>query len=88
MKLNDEEFNYLVVSAVRNALGGSPSRPGIIYDVIMKNFDNLSEASVNNIIFEIQFVYKLGLLRDQCDIDGWLSLKKELKNENEKRIRE
>lgn len=80
MNLSNEEFNYLVESAVRDACGNQ-SRPGIIYDVIMKNLDNLSEASVNNIIFEIQFVYKLGLLGDQCDVAEWLSLKKELENE-------
>ena len=81
MNLSNKEFNYLVESAVGHALWGIPIRPGIIYDIIMKNIDNLSKATVNNIIFKIQFVYKLGLLGDECCVDDWLSLKKDIEDE-------
>lgn len=60
-------------------------KPKQTWDNIRRNYenlDNLSEASVNNIIFEIKFVYKLGLLGDECSVDDWLSLKKELESEN------
>lgn len=78
MKLNNKEFNLLILFAFRYALGRRCTAPGIVCDLIRKNRDKIMKITKITIVYEINDAYEKGLLGDECDIEERLSLKKEL----------
>lgn len=82
MNLSNEEFDRLIFFAFRYSLGPWSTASSIVRDVIRKNRGEITEMTKMAIICEINYAYKNGLLGDECDIEEWLSLKKELENED------
>lgn len=84
MKLSNKEFNWLIIFALRYALGRMSSAPGIMYGLILDNLDDLTEMTRKTIIREIDYANKNGLLCEFFEVDIWLDLKKELEEEEAK----
>lgn len=84
MKLSNKEFNWLIIFALRYALGRISSAPGIMYGLILDNLDDLTEMTRKTIIREIDYANKNGLLCEFFEVDIWLDLKKELEEEEAK----
>ena len=80
MNLSNKEFNWLIIFAFRYALGRRSMAPSVVSDLIRINRGEITEMTIKAIIHEINYAYKNGLLGDRCDIEEWLSLKKELEN--------
>lgn len=78
MKLSDWEFNTLILFAFRYALGRRSMAPSIVCDLIRKNRDKIMKITRITIVYEIDYAYENELLGDECDIEEWLNLKKEL----------
>lgn len=82
MKLSNWEFNTLILMAFRYALGRRSMAPSIVSDLIKKYRDEITEMTRITIVSEIIYGYENHLLGDNCDVAEWLSLKKELENED------
>ena len=78
MKLNNIDFNLLILFAFRYALGRRLTAPSYVSNLIRKYRGEIAEMTRITIVCEINDAYEKRLLGDECDIDGWLSLKKEL----------
>ena len=82
MSLSNKDFNLLILFAFRYALGRRSMAPSIVSDLIRKNRDKITEMTRITLVDEIDHGYENHLLGDDCDIQEWLSLKKELENED------
>ena len=83
MNLSNREFNWLIILAFRDALGRRLIAPSIMVDFIKRNHDEIEVATKKLIIDEVNYSYKNGLLGGKYEVDKWLSLKKELENEDQ-----
>ena len=74
------DFEHMMISALRYALGRKTYIVGITVNYILSVFPKLSDPCKHVMIDDIENAYSLG---DECDRQDWMRLLKELKGEAE-----
>ena len=82
MNLSNKDFNLLTLFAFRYALGRRSMAPSIVSDLIRKYRDEITEMTRTTIVSEIVYGCEHHWIGDNCDVAEWLSLKRELEDED------
>lgn len=81
LTLSRTDFEILLMSAFRYALGRSSYVPSVIIDIIENNKEQVRESTLKLFVDEIEERKRIGLdsLGMSVDIESWLGLQERLK---------